>query len=195
MRKPFAYKSRNFESTSMNNNTIYKHERKEKYSLSFLLTQILILTPPPPLAPKGGRDSREMPLRNEFEAYWDDIERHIADVEPVMGTAALSKLCPAAAAARDALKSRLQSVNEERASVERQRARAMAESHVVRNEDVARHCLAEKAARLQHAAAFVRGRLENDRLQAGDGGGGTGRELFRSTAWLRARAIGRTREH
>ena len=116
-----------------------------------------------------------MPLRNERQAYWDDIERNIADVAPMTGTAALSKLpCPTAAAARRALKSRLASVDHEIASADRQRQRALAEARVTRNEDDARECLADKAARHQHAERFVRGRMENDRPEVREPGTGGG---------------------
>jgi hypothetical protein len=121
-----------------------------------------------------------MPLRNERQAYWDDIEQHITDVQPLTGTGALAKLCPDAAAHRDALKSRLASVTEAMAAVERQRVRNDAEARVVRNEDEARDFLQEKDARHKHAAQFVRGRLENDRLEARGGWGG-GRAFTRAS--------------
>lgn len=106
-----------------------------------------------------------MPLRREREAYWDDISRHISEVDPLTGSGALARLCPDAAAARDALKSRLISVDDEMARLERHRARALAEARVVEAEDAARDRLAAKAARQAHAAAFVRGRMENDRRE------------------------------
>ena len=126
-----------------------------------------------------------MPLRNERQAYWDDIEHHIVDVEALTGTAALSKLCPEAAAARDALRSRLDAVNDEMASMERQRALAMAHARVARNEHEARDFLAEKDARQKHAAAFVRGRLENDRPEVRRAAGeGFGRSAEKTTELL-----------
>ena len=47
-----------------------------------------------------------MPLRNERQAYWDDIENHIARVQPLTASQALDRV-PHAAAERLALKSRL----------------------------------------------------------------------------------------
>ena len=53
-----------------------------------------------------------MPLRNERQAYWDDIENHIARVQPLTASQALDRVCPDAAAERLALKSRLRDVEE-----------------------------------------------------------------------------------
>ena len=65
-----------------------------------------------------------MPLRNERQAYWDDIENHIARVQPLTASQALDRVCPDAAAERLALKSRLRDVEEQTRQVHRLRARA-----------------------------------------------------------------------
>lgn len=106
-----------------------------------------------------------MPLRRERQAYWDDIDAHVANVAPLSGTGHLARLCPEAAAARAALRSRLAAVEAELISAERSRARAASEAAVVRREDAAIADCEAKEAALMRAAAFVRGRLENDRSE------------------------------
>ena len=75
-----------------------------------------------------------MPLRNEHQAYWDDIENNIARVQPLSASRALDRVCPDAAAERLALKSRLRDVEEETRQVNRLRARAAAEANVLSRE-------------------------------------------------------------
>ena len=65
-----------------------------------------------------------MPLRNERQAYWDDIDAHIASVAPLDGDAALERACPRAAADREALRSRLAAVEGDMSALRLARRRA-----------------------------------------------------------------------
>jgi len=105
-----------------------------------------------------------MPLRNERQAYWDDIDRNIACVDPLSASAALDRVCPAAAKERLALKSRLQDVEAETLRVHRLRARASSEVNVLAHETNAVLNLQAKEKEFDDAKRFVRGRLENDRI-------------------------------
>lgn len=104
-----------------------------------------------------------MPLRNERQAYWDDIENNIARVQPLSASRALDRVCPDAAAERLALKSRLRDVEEETRQVHRLRARAAAEANVLSRETDAMLNLEAKERAFEEAQRFVRGRLQNDR--------------------------------
>ena len=104
-----------------------------------------------------------MPLRNERQAYWDDIENNIARVQPLSASRALDRVCPDAAAERLALKSRLRDVEEETRQVNRLRARAAAEANVLSREADAMLNLEAKERAFEEAQRFVRGRLQNDR--------------------------------
>jgi hypothetical protein len=104
-----------------------------------------------------------MPLRNEHQAYWDDIENNIARVQPLSASRALDRVCPDAAAERLALKSRLRDVEEETRQVNRLRARAAAEANVLSREADAMLNLEAKERAFEEAQRFVRGRLQNDR--------------------------------
>jgi hypothetical protein len=104
-----------------------------------------------------------MPLRNERQAYWDDIENHIARVQPLTASQALDRVCPDAAAERLALKSRLRDVEEQTRQVHRLRARAAAEADVLAREADAALDLESKERAFEEARRFVRGRLQNDR--------------------------------
>jgi hypothetical protein len=104
-----------------------------------------------------------MPLRNERQAYWDDIENHIARVQPLTASQALDRVCPDAAAERLALKSRLRDVEEQTRQVHRLRARAAAEADVLAREADAALDLESKERAFEEARMFVRGRLQNDR--------------------------------
>ena len=104
-----------------------------------------------------------MPLRNERQAYWDDIENHIARVQPLTASQALDRVCPDAAAERLALKSRLRDVEEQTRQVHRLRARAAAEAGVLAREADAALDLESKERAFEEARRFVRGRLQNDR--------------------------------
>lgn len=104
-----------------------------------------------------------MPLRNERQAYWDDIENNIARVQPLSASRALDRVCPEAAAERLALKSRLRDVEEETRQVHRLRARAAAEANVLSREADAMLNLEAKERAFEEAQRFVRGRLQNDR--------------------------------
>ena len=105
-----------------------------------------------------------MPLRNERQAYWDDIDAAIASVPPRTGAEALDRVCPDAAADRAALLARLGAVDAERAALERARDRAVSHARVLDRETdaLARLRVADEAA--LRAERFVRGRLENDRV-------------------------------
>ena len=105
-----------------------------------------------------------MPLRNERQAYWDDIDAAIASVPPRTGAEALDQVCPDAAADRAALLARLGAVDAERAALERARDRAVSHARVLDRETdaLARLRVADEAA--LRAERFVRGRLENDRV-------------------------------
>ena len=104
-----------------------------------------------------------MPLRNEHQAYWDDIENNIARVQPLTASQALDRVCPDAAAERLALKSRLRDLDEETRQVHRLRARAAAEANVLAREADAVLNLEAKERAFEEAQRFVRGRLQNDR--------------------------------
>ena len=105
-----------------------------------------------------------MPLRNERQAYWDDIDAAIASVPPRTGAEALDRVCPDAAADRAALLARLGAVDAERAALERARDRAVSHARVLDRETdaLARLRVADEAA--LRAERFVRSRLENDRV-------------------------------
>lgn len=104
-----------------------------------------------------------MPLRNERQAYWDDIDAHIASVAPLDGDAALERACPRAAADREALRSRLAAVEGDMSALRLARRRVASESRVLDAEADADARVERKASELERAERYVRGRLENDR--------------------------------
>jgi hypothetical protein len=128
-----------------------------------------------------------MPLRNERQAYWDDIDRNIARVDPLTASQALDRVCPEAAAERLRLKSRLREVEAETRQVQRLRQRAASEANVLARETDAMLNLEAKETAAAEARRFVRGRLENDRPD--------GQRLGMRAPELAARAsVGRARE-
>lgn len=106
-----------------------------------------------------------MPLRNERQAYWDDIDAHIASVAPLDGDAALERACPRSAADREALRSRLAAVEDEMSALRLARRRVASESRVLDAEADADARVERKASELERAERYVRGRLENDRAE------------------------------
>ena len=105
-----------------------------------------------------------MPLRNERQAYWDDIELNIAAVDPLSWSGALDRVCPDAAAVRMKLKQRLEAIDQETKHVNRLRERAAAEAKVLAKGTDAVLDLQVKEQAFSDAQRFVRGRLENDRV-------------------------------
>ena len=92
-----------------------------------------------------------MPLRNERQAYWDDIDAHIASVAPLDGDAALERACPRSAADRAALRSRLAAVEDEMSALRLARRRVASESRVLDAEADADARVERKASELERA--------------------------------------------
>ena len=106
-----------------------------------------------------------MPLRNERQAYWDDIEENIARVPALSASAHLARVCPEAAAAQAELRSRLHDLDIDIRACRSHATRSHALSAVAARERDAELAAEEKRVELQRAEAFVRGRLEGDRVQ------------------------------
>ena len=106
-----------------------------------------------------------MPLRNERQAYWDDIEENIARVPALSASAHLARVCPEAAAAQAELRSRLHDLDVDIRACRSHATRSHALSAVAARERDAELAAEEKRVELQRAEAFVRGRLEGDRVQ------------------------------
>ena len=103
-----------------------------------------------------------MPLRNERQAYWDDIDAHIASVA-LDGDAALERACPRAAADREAPGPA--SPRWRRCPRCVWRVAASSESRVLDAEADA-DARVERKASSRARGKDVRGRLENDRALA-----------------------------
>ena len=106
-----------------------------------------------------------MPLRNERQAYWDDIEENIARVPALSASAHLARVCPEAAAAQAELRSRLHDLDIDIRACRSHATRSHALSAVAARERDAELAAEEKRVELERAEAFVRGRLEGDRVQ------------------------------
>ena len=105
-----------------------------------------------------------MPLRNERQAYWDDIEENIALAPALSASARLARVCPEAAAAQAELRSRLHDLEIDIRATELARDRSHSLSAVAARERDAAAAAEEKRVELERAEAFVRGRLEGDRV-------------------------------
>ena len=105
-----------------------------------------------------------MPLRNERQAYWDDIEENIALAPALSASARLARVCPEAAAAQAELRSRLHDLEIDIRATELARDRSQSLSAVAARERDAAAAAEEKRVELERAEAFVRGRLEGDRV-------------------------------
>ena len=105
-----------------------------------------------------------MPLRNERQAYWDDIEENIALAPALSASARLARVCPEAAAAQAELRSRLHNLEIDIRATELARDRSHSLSAVAARECDAAAAAEEKRVELERAEAFVRGRLEGDRV-------------------------------
>ena len=105
-----------------------------------------------------------MPLRNERQAYWDDIEENIALAPALSASARLARVCPEAAAAQAELRSRLHDLEIDIRATELARDRSQSLSAVAARERDAAAIAEEKRVELERAEAFVRGRLEGDRV-------------------------------
>ena len=118
-----------------------------------------------PKAPNYPHTSQgAMPLRNERQAYWDDIEENIALAPALSASARLARVCPEAAAAQAELRSRLHNLEIDIRATELARDRSHSLSAVAARESDAAAAAEEKRVELERAEAFVRGRLEGDRV-------------------------------
>ena len=78
-----------------------------------------------------------MPLRNERQAYWDDIEENIALAPALSASARLARVCPEAAAAQAELRSRLHDLEIDIRATELARDRSQSLSAVAARERAA----------------------------------------------------------